>query len=153
MKCVNCGTDNNLKERTANQGRCKNCNHTFAFEPTSTDAKYKFTDPFFKKAITDISVNGTLSFTRKQFFYALERRVSKKNNQMRGGKGLGWFRSVPRIERLTFCISVVVGLAIIIIFFLSDPLVIVVFTIVLRQMCVCCSKYFSHLSSTALFMT
>lgn len=82
MKCVNCGMDNNLKERTANQGRCKNCNHTFAFEPTSADIKYKFTDPFFKKVITDISVNGTLNFTRKQFFYALEKRISKKNHQV-----------------------------------------------------------------------
>ena len=55
MKCVNCGADNNLKERTANQGRCKNCNHTFAFEPNSADIKYKFSDPFFQNIINDIS--------------------------------------------------------------------------------------------------
>lgn len=35
MKCINCGTDNKLKDRTANQGRCLKCNHLFAFEPTS----------------------------------------------------------------------------------------------------------------------
>ena len=115
MKCVNCGTDNNLKERTANQGRCKTCNHTFAFEPTSTDAKYKFTDPFFKKAITDISVNGTLSFTRKQFFYALERRISKKNNQMdiwtvRGFLLFGFIVVFP------FAFLAIIGLAIILAF-------------------------------------
>ena len=115
MKCVNCGTDNNLKERTANQGRCKNCNHTFAFEPTSTDAKYKFTDPFFKKAITDISVNGTLSFTRKQFFYALERRISKKNNQtdiwtVRGFLLFGFIVVFP------FAFLAIIGLAIILAF-------------------------------------
>ncbi|BAY84970.1 hypothetical protein NIES267_44680 [Calothrix parasitica NIES-267] len=115
MKCVNCGIDNNLKERTANQGRCKNCNHTFAFEPTSSDVKYKFTDPFFQKIITDISVNGTLSFTRKQFFYALERRVSKKNNQMSGWKALGWFLIFPPIAIFTNGISIVVGLLMILI--------------------------------------
>ena len=115
MKCVNCGADNNLKERTANQGRCKTCNHTFAFEPNSADIKYKFTDPFFQKVIIDISVNGTLSFTRKQFFYALERRISKKNNQMSGWKGLGCFLIFPVTVIFTAGISLVVGLAIILI--------------------------------------
>ena len=113
MKCVNCGADNNLKERTANQGRCKNCNHTFAFEPNSADIKYKFTDPFFQNIINDISVNGTLSFTRKQFLYALERRISKKNNQMSGWKGLGCFLLFPPISILTLGISFIIGLAII----------------------------------------
>ena len=113
MKCVNCGTDNNLKERTANQGRCKNCNHTFVFEPNSADIKYKFTDPFFQNIINDISVNGTLSFTRKQFFYALERRISKKNNLMNGWKGLGCFLLFPPISILTLGISFIIGLAII----------------------------------------
>lgn len=115
MKCVNCGVENNLKERTANQGRCKNCNHTFAFEPTSADIKYKFTDPFFQKVITDISANGTLSFTRKQFFYALERRLSKKNKQMTGWKALGCFFFFPPIAIATVGLSVVAGLIIILI--------------------------------------
>ena len=115
MKCVNCGTDNNLKERTANLGRCNTCYHTIAFETTSTDAKYKFTDPFFKKAITDISVNGTLSFTRKQFFYALEKRISKKNNQMdiwtvRGFLLFGFIVVFP------FAFLAIIGLAIILAF-------------------------------------
>ncbi|MEM9927362.1 MAG: hypothetical protein AAF915_27090 [Cyanobacteria bacterium P01_D01_bin.50] len=81
MKCVNCGVDNNLKERTANQGRCKNCNHTFAFEPQSRDAKYKITDIFFKNIIADLSANDTLYFTPNQFIYALHRRITKKNIQ------------------------------------------------------------------------
>jgi hypothetical protein len=69
MKCIQCGTDNKLKERTGNQGRCKNCNHPFAFEPTSRTGH--FTDPFFAKTISDISVNHTLYFTKNQFFYFL----------------------------------------------------------------------------------
>ena len=76
MKCIQCGTDNNLNDRTTHQGQCKNCNHPFAFEPaTVTDKKLKFTDPFFAKAIADISANDTLFFTSKQLFYLLEKRL------------------------------------------------------------------------------
>lgn len=74
MKCIQCYTDNNLRDRTANSGRCKNCNHAFAFEPTSMTSK-KFTDPFFKRAIAEISANNTLFFTPKQFLYLLEKRL------------------------------------------------------------------------------
>lgn len=74
MKCIQCQTDNNLQERTENQGRCKNCGHPFAFEPTSMGTP-RFTDAFFAKAIADISVNGTLFFTPKQFLYFLDRRL------------------------------------------------------------------------------
>lgn len=77
MKCIQCKTDNNLKDRQSNQGRCKNCNHPFAFEPT-TMGKFKFTDPFFDKAIKDISANKTLFFTPKQFLYLLDRRLKSK---------------------------------------------------------------------------
>ncbi len=38
MKCINCGTDNNLRDRTANQGQCIQCQHPFAFEPTSINS-------------------------------------------------------------------------------------------------------------------
>ncbi|MBE8998213.1 hypothetical protein [Nostoc sp. UIC 10630] len=78
MKCINCGTDNKLKDRTANQGRCIKCNHTFAFEPTSMSS-VKITDPFFAKAIADISANNTLFFTPKQLFYLLDSRVKVKS--------------------------------------------------------------------------
>ena len=77
MKCIQCGTDNNLKERTANQGRCSNCNHAFVFEPTAMGA-VTFTDPFFAKAIADISVNNTLFFTPKQLLYLLDERLKGK---------------------------------------------------------------------------
>lgn len=115
MKCVNCGVENNLKERTENQGRCKNCNHTFAFEPTSMDAKYKFTDPLFKKIITDISVNNTLYFTPKQFFYTLDKRINKKSYPWNAWKSLGCFLIFPVTVIFTAGISLIIGLAIILI--------------------------------------
>ncbi|PHM07559.1 hypothetical protein CK516_26325 [Nostoc sp. 'Peltigera malacea cyanobiont' DB3992] len=83
MKCINCGTDNKLKDRTANQGRCIKCNHTFAFEPTSMSS-VKITDPFFAKAIADISANNTLFFTPKQLFYLLDNRIKLKSTSKFG---------------------------------------------------------------------
>jgi hypothetical protein len=78
MKCINCQTDNNLKARTANRGRCLRCNHQFAFEPTAMTG-VKITDPMFAKAIADISVNDTLFFTPKQLFYLLDKRSRPKS--------------------------------------------------------------------------
>ncbi|WP_413173965.1 hypothetical protein [Anabaena azotica] len=77
MKCINCGTDNNLKDRTANQGSCKQCNHPFTFESTSIGTG-KITDPMFAKVIADISANNTLYFTTKQLLYFLDTRIRKK---------------------------------------------------------------------------
>lgn len=79
MKCVQCQTNNNLKDRTANQGRCKNCGHPFVFEPT-TMGQTKITDPFFAKAISDLSVNGTLYFTPKQLYYLINKRLKRQGN-------------------------------------------------------------------------
>jgi hypothetical protein len=76
MKCVQCNTDNILRDRTTNSGRCKQCNHPFVFEPTTvTDRKLAFTDPFFKKAIADISSQNMLFFTPKQFLYFIDKRL------------------------------------------------------------------------------
>ncbi|BBD70184.1 hypothetical protein NIES4072_65500 [Nostoc commune NIES-4072] len=83
MKCIQCGTDNKLKDRTDNQGRCKNCHHPFVFEPTSMTV-IRFTDPFFAKAIADISANHTLFFTPKQFFYLIDKRLRTKNQTSLG---------------------------------------------------------------------
>jgi hypothetical protein len=77
MKCINCETDNNLKDRTANSGKCSNCNHAFVFEPTSMET-IKITDPLFAKVISDISVNNTLFFTPKQMLYFLDKRFRRK---------------------------------------------------------------------------
>ncbi len=78
MKCIKCGTDNKLKDRTANQGRCIKCNHPFAFEPMSMN-KVKITDPLFAKTLSDISANNTLFFTPKQLFYFLNMRIVSKS--------------------------------------------------------------------------
>jgi hypothetical protein len=78
MKCIQCDADNNLNDRTANQGRCKSCNHPFAFEPTTMGYKIRFTDGFFAKALADISANDTLYFTPKQLLYLLEKRITRK---------------------------------------------------------------------------
>ncbi|MEH2266897.1 MAG: hypothetical protein V7K68_00445 [Nostoc sp.] len=86
MKCINCGTDNKLKDRTANQGRCIKCNHPFAFEPTSM-SNIQITDPFFAKAIADISANNTLFFTPKQLLYFLDNRLRKSSKSI---SRFGW---------------------------------------------------------------
>jgi hypothetical protein len=77
--------NSDLKDRIANQGRCKYCNHPFAFEPTSMEAKIRFTDWFFAKALADISANGTLFFTRGQLLYLLKKRVGRKERFRRAG--------------------------------------------------------------------
>ena len=93
MKCISCGTDNNLKDRTANMGRCKSCNHPFAFEPTAMPAATKLTDSFFAKSIADLSANNTLFFTPRQLYYLIDKRLrsnaSKTNiaNNPVGGIG------------------------------------------------------------------
>ena len=76
MKCIKCGTDNTLKDRTANIGKCKQCNHPFAFEPTT--GTVKITDSMFAKIINDISANNTLFFTPKQLLYFLDSRLKNK---------------------------------------------------------------------------
>ncbi|MEG4229324.1 hypothetical protein QUA44_25390 [Microcoleus sp. N9_A2] len=81
MKCVQCNTDNNLRDRTTNSGRCKNCNHPFVFDPTTiTDQKIAFTDPFFKNAIADISSQNMLFFTPKQFLYLMDKRLKNRTS-------------------------------------------------------------------------
>ncbi|MEG3977961.1 hypothetical protein QT970_25580, partial [Microcoleus sp. herbarium8] len=81
MKCVQCNTDNNLRDRTTNSGRCKNCNHPFLFDPaTITDKKFAFTDPFFQKAIADISSQNMLFFTPKQFLYLMDKRLKNRTS-------------------------------------------------------------------------
>ncbi len=96
MKCIRCNTDNNLKARTANMGRCLSCNHPFAFEPTAMEPNTKLTDPFFAKVIADLSANNTLFFTPRQFYYLLDKRLRSRliktdvmNNPAGGTRGIG----------------------------------------------------------------
>ncbi|MGB3204374.1 MAG: hypothetical protein WBB28_05240 [Crinalium sp.] len=78
MKCLRCGTENNLKDRTANLGRCSRCQHQFVFEPTSM-GNLKITDTLFAKTIEAISANDSLFFTPRQLFYLLDKRSRKKS--------------------------------------------------------------------------
>ncbi len=78
MKCIACGTDNNLKERTEHNGRCAKCGHPFVFEPTTMTDPIRFTDSFFAKAIADLSAQNTLYFTPRQLYYQIERRLKPK---------------------------------------------------------------------------
>lgn len=80
MKCIACGTDNNLRDRTEHNGRCSNCQHPFVFEPTNMTPPLRFTDVFFEKAIADISAENTLYFTPNQFYYLLNRRLKQKQD-------------------------------------------------------------------------
>lgn len=76
MKCIRCNTDNNLRDRRANQGRCKSCQHPFAFDPQTMGA-IRFTDGLFAKTLTQLSANNTLFFTQQQLLYALERKLNR----------------------------------------------------------------------------
>jgi hypothetical protein len=59
-------------------GRCKSCNHRFAFEPTALPTATKLTDPFFAKLLTDLSANNTLFFTPRQLYYLLDKRLRSR---------------------------------------------------------------------------
>ena len=78
MKCINCGTENNLQDRTESNGRCKDCNHPFAFEPQNMEQHLRFTDPFFGNAIAQLSNDNTLYFTPKQFRYFFDKKIKKR---------------------------------------------------------------------------
>ncbi|MBN3908501.1 MAG: hypothetical protein HWQ35_18745 [Nostoc sp. NMS1] len=119
MKCINCGTDNKLKDRIANQGRCLKCNHLFAFEPVSM-SNIKITDPFFAKAIADISANNTLFFTPKQLLYFLDNRLRKSSKSI---SRFGWllpFLFINLITSITIFIPLIVNLAFINFFYASS---------------------------------
>ncbi len=79
MKCIRCEAENNLQDRTANQGRCRNCNHSFVFEPKDKKNYFKITDRMFAKVIADLSLEDTLFFTPKQLFYLLDSRLKSKS--------------------------------------------------------------------------
>jgi DNA-directed RNA polymerase subunit RPC12/RpoP len=76
MKCIHCGSDSKLKDRKANDRRCTQCSHRFAFEPT-TDTR-KVSDGLFQRCVQEVSGDGTLFFTEKQLCYELNRRLLRK---------------------------------------------------------------------------
>jgi hypothetical protein len=61
MKCIHCGNDAKLKDRSG--GKCPTCGRSFAFEPTGTDV---FTDRGFQKALEKVSAGGRVKFTLGQ---------------------------------------------------------------------------------------
>jgi hypothetical protein len=73
MKCIHCGTDSKLRERT--DKRCPRCRHPFAFEPT-TDPN-RVTDGQFKNAIDRVSGDGKVLFTERHLWYEFNRRWMK----------------------------------------------------------------------------
>jgi hypothetical protein len=75
VKCIKCNIDNTLKERRAGGGHCKGCRHPFAFDPKVTPG-VNFTDKFFEQSLAHLSVNGSLFFTPRQFYYFLNRRLN-----------------------------------------------------------------------------
>ncbi|MBS1808733.1 MAG: hypothetical protein JST84_11120 [Acidobacteria bacterium] len=93
MKCIKCQTDNKLKERKENNGKCKSCKHPFTFDPKISDS---FTDQYFANALSTISVNDSLYFTPRQFYYFFNSRKYATK-----WKGLG-------------CITMVLGVAMLI---------------------------------------
>ncbi len=86
MKCVKCQTDNKLKERKDNKGKCKNCQHEFTFDPKLADS---FTDPFFAKTLEQLSVNNSLYFTPRQLYYFFNARKYRQRLLWPGGITLG----------------------------------------------------------------
>jgi hypothetical protein len=77
VKCFKCGVDSKLKERTEHKGRCKSCGHPFTFDPKASP-DLPFNDSFFAKTLSALSVNDTLYFTPKQFYYFLNARLAAK---------------------------------------------------------------------------
>lgn len=117
MKCIQCGVDNNLKDRTAHRGQCKSCGHRFAFEPTAMRAPLKFTDGFFAKLIDDLSLNGTLYFTEEQLYQLFVRRMERKaiqNSSILQGCGcLLLFFSLPGLVVGFGVLTIPVGLVLV----------------------------------------
>jgi hypothetical protein len=83
VKCIKCNTDNKLKERTANAGKCKSCKHKISFDPKA-QGTVNFTDRFFANTISAISVNDTLFFTPGQFYYFFNSRREKTQDPLIG---------------------------------------------------------------------
>ncbi|HEY0016561.1 MAG TPA: hypothetical protein VGC13_09595 [Longimicrobium sp.] len=79
MKCIYCGADSRLRDRTG--GRCPRCRHRFAFEPT-TD-RYKVTDTQFESAVERVSGGGKVQFTGRQLWYEFNRKWMKPGSWRR----------------------------------------------------------------------
>jgi hypothetical protein len=77
MICFKCNTDNKLKERQQNSGRCKSCQHEFVFDPKQMSG-VSFTDKFFQNTLQKLSVNNSLFFTSRQLYYFFNQQLNKQ---------------------------------------------------------------------------
>nr|WP_325034745.1 hypothetical protein [Nostoc sp. 'Lobaria pulmonaria (5183) cyanobiont'] len=80
----------------------------------------QITDPFFAKAIADISVNNTLFFTPKQLLYFLDNRLKQSSKSI---SRFGWllpFLFINFVTSLTIFIPLIVNLAFINFFYASS---------------------------------
>ncbi len=73
MKCIHCGTDSKLKDRS--DGRCPKCKHRFAFEPTADSRRV--TDGQLKAAIDRVSGEQRVMFTERELWYEFNRKWMK----------------------------------------------------------------------------
>lgn len=73
MKCIYCGADSKLRQRS--DGRCSACRHPFAFEPTRDH--HKVTDTQFENAVERVSGGGKVQFTPRQLWYEFNRKWMK----------------------------------------------------------------------------
>ena len=76
MKCIHCGSNNNYGDRQRNSGRCKACDHKFAFEPYTDPLK--ISDRLFQRLIQGVSDENRAFFTERQLWYEFNRYLWHK---------------------------------------------------------------------------
>jgi hypothetical protein len=76
MKCIQCGNNNNYRDRQRNGGSCKACRHKFAFEPYTDPLK--ISDSLFHRMIQGVSDDGQVFFTERQLWYEFNRYLWHK---------------------------------------------------------------------------
>jgi len=76
MKCIYCNTDTTYPVRRGNGGRCRSCQHPFAFEP-KTDT-LGIADGLLQRAVKDVSGDNAVFFTEGQLWYEFNRRLLRK---------------------------------------------------------------------------
>lgn len=126
MKCIRCDTDNNLKDRKASNGCCKKCRHQFAFDPKIMPG-VEFTDKFFQQTLATLSVNNSLYFTPRQFYYFFnQRRNARRVDPLKFLGCFAIFVAVPLAFLFLFA-----GGALLLLLFTLPLLLLVVFGIAL----------------------
>jgi hypothetical protein len=74
VKCIHCGAKTKYSDRRATR-RCARCRHEFAFEPRESDS---VSDLAFKYALQAVSDDGRLSWTDRNLYYEVARRVRRR---------------------------------------------------------------------------